>query len=761
MDKHQKIRQLAETYVKEYKFPILPLYPYNETNQNGFGGGKFPCIKEWAKHTKTTMRDIKLWFNRNPHINIGMLMGKTDFHYIVGFDMDGAYGEKMLQQLSKGIIPETWEFKTSNGRRLLYVITDTELETKKYKKVAKGVEGEFAIMTTGQQTVMPPSIHPRTLKPYEWVEGKAPWDIEIAECPEWAVQLITGGQEAMPDDPWEQLDDGGKSKKVTMNDFNKVVTEGGRNDHLTKLAGALISKGNIPKEDILSMLKMKNQTNIVPPLPESEVETIMESIYAAEEMKRAQRVEVDKGEKATPTSPVLLANTFLVHQKELGFHYKYVGKRGTFYIFDEKDPPWKNVEDDYLKQQIFNYLATVDLDKTTKKYVSEVLEAVKLTVYNSDDDECFDLELQDRANIYLWNGVYNVKTDKFTAWNPNILSTIRLNADYEDMSDTEHLKYWEKMLKDWVSNDETISFLQEFVGYCLTTDTSLRTGLFLIGEGANGKSMFLDAIQGIFKNHIFSLGLSRIDAQFATAYLLNSLVNISADIDNAYLKKTAEIKKLIAGDTIVGEYKHGKIFTFRPVCKLVFSANELPKSADKTHGWYSRWKIVRFPNRFTPNMNFKQEFEQKMLSKQGRQAILYWAIEGLKRLRKRGDFVISADMKEESSQYKAINDTIAGFCKELLIPIEDVEFDPEEMEPVKTATLYEAYCLWAADMGEKNPASQIQFTRRMKSLGYKKKVRRINGTSSNCFLGVQFKPQDETEFDLHKITTLLGWEGLR
>jgi putative DNA primase/helicase len=55
---------------------------------------------------------------------------------------------------------------------------------------------------------------------------------------------------------------------------------------------------------------------------------------------------------------------------------------------------------------------------------------------------------------------------------------------------------------------------------------------------------------------------------------------------------------LVSGDPITGEHKFGQPFTFTNYAKLIFSANEIPESDDKSVALYRRWLIVHFDKIF-------------------------------------------------------------------------------------------------------------------------------------------------------------------
>ena len=98
------------------------------------------------------------------------------------------------------------------------------------------------------------------------------------------------------------------------------------------------------------------------------------------------------------------------------------------------------------------------------------------------------------------------------------------------------------------------------------------------------------------------------------------------------MNETSTVKSLISGDTIRAEYKHGKSFHFHPTARLMFSANALPRSSDRSEGWYSRWRFIEFPQRFKTDTRFKRELMRVMDTPEALSALLHWSVEGLRRL---------------------------------------------------------------------------------------------------------------------------------
>jgi putative DNA primase/helicase len=330
--------------------------------------------------------------------------------------------------------------------------------------------------------------------------------------------------------------------------------------------------------------------------------------------------------------------------------------------------------------------------------------------------------------ISVQNGILDWRSRELRPWDNSLLTTIRLPVSWDPSA---KCALWEQALREWIPESETRLFLQEYIGLCLIPDTSYRTAVFLFGSGSNGKSLFIEAVEMLFGNTLVSIPLHKLTERFEIAYLQNKLVNICGDVDAKYMTETGVLKALIGGDILRGEYKNGKSFDFRPVCRLLFSANTLPKVADKSIAWYSRWRFVEFPNRFSVDPNYKtlllQAFEEE------KSGILTWAVEGLCRLQSKNIFTSGLLMEQAEAQYRSENDNVVSFAQEILA---EVDHTGAETSLITTA-LHSVYKEWCEQNGIKSSMLEITaFSTRLTQYGFSKAVRTKDGRSYQCFLGI-------------------------
>jgi hypothetical protein len=101
---------------------------------------------------------VRGWWRELPNSNLGVALGGVTG--LIGLDSDGAAGEELLRRLSAGDVPDTLEFATGGGRRLLYGVPPGVVLRPTPKPGGMELEGgELRLLGLGSQTVMPPSRH--------------------------------------------------------------------------------------------------------------------------------------------------------------------------------------------------------------------------------------------------------------------------------------------------------------------------------------------------------------------------------------------------------------------------------------------------------------------------------------------------------------------------------------------------------------------------------------------------------------------------
>ncbi|MBJ6799327.1 DUF3987 domain-containing protein [Geomonas propionica] len=230
---------------------IIPLEPR----------GKKPRIR-WTDFQSrlATQEELTHWFadGRN---NIGIVTGKISGLVVVDFDTNEAIEMAKIKNF-----PKTALVKTGRGYHA-YCRYREGVRNFQKRDDLPGID----LRGDGGFVVAPPSIHASGAV-YTWVPNRSIGDLPLADLPGWIYA-------SKPAD------------KAAITDLLKGVSEGGRNNAVTRVAGSVISKGYNLAEAIRFCLTW-NTTSCKPPLTEDEVTITVKSIYAAHIRNNGERTAI-------------------------------------------------------------------------------------------------------------------------------------------------------------------------------------------------------------------------------------------------------------------------------------------------------------------------------------------------------------------------------------------------------------------------------------------------------------------------------------
>jgi P4 family phage/plasmid primase-like protien len=271
-----------------------------------------------------------------------------------------------------------------------------------------------------------------------------------------------------------------------------------------------------------------------------------------------------------------------------------------------------------------------------------------------------------------------------------------------------------EILKSWVGEPYWLTLL-ELVGYTTTAfDYPLHKAFMLLGKGSNGKSTFLKMLRDILGRHnIASIQLqafASLDYRFLWSTLVGKLVNIFADLPKHPMKDTGVFKVLTGDDELTFDRKNREPRSYTNYAKLIFSANELPKTIDLTHAFFRRWIIIDFPNIFPEDPTWYN----RNITPEVRDQALTVGLEAVREVLEREAFTGESDVRE---RWLEESDPLYRFIKELE-RLGLAKRDPNGR--VRDKDLFMVYSRWARIEGAEF-LTQAQFTSRIQNYGVVKR----------------------------------------
>lgn len=412
---------------------------------------------------------------------------------------------------------------------------------------------------------------------------------------------------------------------------------------------------------------------------------------------------------------------------------------GQLYFFEKNKPLIRNITDFmehkehiiringelciYTNKGIYSN-DIKDIEKSIQGYFNNLNSYQRNEIIKILSLECPEKAFSDKRYISFANGVYDLKTDVLKPHTHEYIIPNQIPWNYDPENDSS--AYIEQVIYQWCCMDDSIfNLIEEIIGYCMLRENNFRRFFIIVGNKRNGKSIFLKVLSALIGTDNCSfIPLEQLDTRFINSLLINKLVNIGDDIEDAKISHTATLKKLVSGDALTVERKGQQPISMNSYATLIFSANVVPDIKDATGAVKDRLIIIPFNNSFKGD-NDKPNILDELITEDNMQYLIYAGIDGLKRLQENKAFTIPECVKQMMEQYTITSDPIASF-------IESISEDEIVMHPtVEVYQKYETFC----KEHDLSPVNHRMFSRTINSkCGYKTDTRNINGIKTKVFL---------------------------
>jgi putative DNA primase/helicase len=354
-----------------------------------------------------------------------------------------------------------------------------------------------------------------------------------------------------------------------------------------------------------------------------------------------------------------------------------------------------------IRQRVKHLLLDHDCSEMWSRALTrEIVEFIALDVPELPERPSTEL-------INVENGFLNVRTRQLFPHSPDLLSTIRIPVTFDPQGTCSEI---DKFIGE-VFPEDAIPLAWEILGDLVTPDRSVQKAICLLGEGGNGKSVFLDlATRFLGAENVCHLSLQRLEAdRFSAARLYGKLANICTDLPGDRLSSSAMFKAITGCDRITAEVKYRDSFEFTPFARLLFSANRLPASSDASQAYFDRWLIVPFANRFrhTRREIPRRILEWTLCSPAELSGALNKALDGLERVRKGFRFTEPRGSRALVRKYQAATDLLTVWLDEHTVAAPEATILQSELHGAY-AMHCRRYC--------RRPASKQIFGRRLRAL---------------------------------------------
>jgi putative DNA primase/helicase len=225
---------------------------------------------------------------------------------------------------------------------------------------------------------------------------------------------------------------------------------------------------------------------------------------------------------------------------------------------------------------------------------------------------------------------------------------------------------WLAFLGEVMDGDAAmIAYLRRVCGLCLTGSTRDQVFFFLHGDGANGKSVFLETVAHVLGDYAMS---ANPDAFMTTrgdrhttelAGLRGARLVLAGEVEANRSWAESRIKQITGGETLRVHFMHRDEFEYRPTYKLIFAGNHRPELENVGEAMRRRLHLVPF------TVTIPEDRRIPGLAKQlceERDGILAWMLEGLADWKQRG-LAPPPRVLAASAEYLEDEDTIGQWLE--------------------------------------------------------------------------------------------------
>lgn len=243
--------------------------------------GKHPAINAWNVESSSDIAKVHTWWETNPEYNIGVNCKLSGFIVI---DIDPRSGGDLaydkFEAYVEGALPPTVEATTGQyevngkiirGRHLFYKCDENENLIGNLSSLGfKGIDVKH-----NGYVLIAPSRHFSGIT-YEWVEGKEPWTIPMAEAPEELLIPLRKSKKTFSNNRYQEANWGLilEDSNVEGLDVEKIleegIDEGERAIKIFQVACSLANKipvgTTVGKDALIALMIRFNGEKVRPPM---------------------------------------------------------------------------------------------------------------------------------------------------------------------------------------------------------------------------------------------------------------------------------------------------------------------------------------------------------------------------------------------------------------------------------------------------------------------------------------------------------------
>ena len=685
---------------------------------------KRPILTNW-QNVHISPDDVPTHFSSDT--GVGLLLGKpVNSKYLTAIDIDVDDPTVISRVCSAvGFAPSK---KGSKGVTLFV----ESLQPQRNQKVYSTVDGKrsakpvIEILSDGNQTIIPPSIHPNG-SPYVWLTP------DIAEFSN--IPVLT---ESMLDEIFLTV----KNPDSPILRLGEMVWAGvglggDTHDICVAAVAAMVSKG-WPDEYILVRVERAKReacerSGFSYSWPESH-KVISDWVNSARSKGFGDSAPKVSGENKLPKARIM-GNWVVDKVGGNSKLWKYSGELRRY-----KDGHWPAINKSRLASSLFH-----EFSSATAQDIEQAMKTASLSVPATGPFET-------RA-VCFTNGTYNLRSGELQDWNPD--DRLLLQMPFDCSPDAVCPNYTRKITSmfkqhrdesyeiDERSQEEldidaqlAVECFEQFAGLSMVDDMSFQKALFIRGSPGGGKSVLTELLLYVHgcswsdAETATAVSLSELDSEKIRTALIGKLLNISPELDVQKPLAVRPFKAITGGDPVDARFLYENVMGLvRLRVRFLAFCNEIPPYADPTGAIERRIIVIPADNPVPENertVNFFRDCIKPEVP-----GILNRWMAALKRLYAAGKFTVPGSSKRAVAAMAIENDSVRSWVTDRLEHDEQGKVLASK-HPTPSAELYADYLSYCQTTNRRYPLASNNWGRHLIHFGVAPKLVRVGGKVTRC-----------------------------
>lgn len=184
------------------------------------------------------------------------------------------------------------------------------------------------------------------------------------------------------------------------------------------------------------------------------------------------------------------------------------------------------------------------------------------------------------------------------------------------------------------------------------------------------------------------------DKEYYVASLAGARLNVVGELPDGDAIPAAVFKTVVGGDLLTGRHPTHRPISFTNEAAHLFMSNHMINSRDHSEAFFTRWKLVEFPNsRLRTGLPLDHTLADRIIA-QELPGIVQWALDGAVRLIGNGAFSKSSVHDRLMAQWRRSTNSLEEFIHECCTV-------GEPTQSMLRSKFYQAYTQWCSESGRK------------------------------------------------------------